>query len=627
MRTCVVALVVVLLAMLCVQSAESKSTDLMAWTPPAEVPLFVEKIPVDKFASEMAEAKALAKKVAAERALLPERGVIVDNVDPKTPADTAGVKVGDIILSIDEIPTLKMTDVNSNRKPQVQKIAYYSRKRGNQTLEIKPGRIGFYVHEYVRDNDLIPESLMLEKRWADDFRMLNLYYEQYPNLAETVLARAVAAGLTRSNALERAASTLALRTAQYDRAMAIAHYALGRAQPEDVEPLRRDFCTAAILNGKWEAALTRAQQSSDDQVKACVEILQRLVEAHKALPDSERLAPSPIVQAATLFHDDLTPRLDTFELTGTPAEIKQRRFEIEPRLHRMCDFVPFPFGTQFQRYYAINLLPEANNLELRCRFRIAPTKGVGVIEFQVLEHEKDQPTPNLFSFGIGIQSYTTMSVIVPEVAPALTPDVLASAVTKLKVRPIPCNNYPKFTHALRMCLVGSMIEIELDGQRVACVPHNLHGPKFVRLNFGGVQGEMFDFTYYDLLTPEERKLKVDPEVNKTFRNGFTRLHRIPDDASLESFRALLEHGADPNIKDQFEYTPILRAVERNRLDILTLLLEKGAKPELANRDWQDAGDLALKLKHKEIADYLLKRFPGLGKGAKAVKPPHPPDEF
>lgn len=67
---------------------------------------------------------------------------------------------------------------------------------------------------------------------------------------------------------------------------------------------------------------------------------------------------------------------------------------------------------------------------------------------------------------------------------------------------------------------------------------------------------------------------------------------------------LLDAGADPNARQQMDYTPLMGAAANARLDILELLLARGADPSLKTSDGKTAADLAREHGHDDIAARL-----------------------
>jgi ankyrin repeat protein len=60
----------------------------------------------------------------------------------------------------------------------------------------------------------------------------------------------------------------------------------------------------------------------------------------------------------------------------------------------------------------------------------------------------------------------------------------------------------------------------------------------------------------------------------------------------ESVRALLEAGADPNVRQQGGYTPLHTAAHNDDAELARLLLDHGADPAVKTDDGQTAADMA-----------------------------------
>jgi len=80
---------------------------------------------------------------------------------------------------------------------------------------------------------------------------------------------------------------------------------------------------------------------------------------------------------------------------------------------------------------------------------------------------------------------------------------------------------------------------------------------------------------------------ADPDEQDGF--GYTVLHHVAGRRSMESTLLLLNKGADPNRQDENGLTPLMMAVICNADANATLLLERGADLELKN----ERGDTAL----------------------------------
>ncbi len=74
--------------------------------------------------------------------------------------------------------------------------------------------------------------------------------------------------------------------------------------------------------------------------------------------------------------------------------------------------------------------------------------------------------------------------------------------------------------------------------------------------------------------------------------------------SLRAAELLLKHGADPNHWAGFSDTPLLRAVNRNRLDLVALLLRHGADPVWEGHAQKTPLAAAEELEYHDIASHL-----------------------
>ena len=67
---------------------------------------------------------------------------------------------------------------------------------------------------------------------------------------------------------------------------------------------------------------------------------------------------------------------------------------------------------------------------------------------------------------------------------------------------------------------------------------------------------------------------------------------------------LLDAGADVNARQQIDYTPLMGAAANARMELLELLLARGADPSLTTTEGKTAADLAREHGHEAIADRL-----------------------
>ena len=602
--------------------------DPMAWTPPAHAALFVERIAIAEYPRRLVLARARAAQLLEERATLPLRGLIATNVTFDSQADKDGMEAGDILLKLDDAALLQSEDAQTFRTQITQTLSYYSVKNGARQMQVQPGKIGVKFTVFNRENPLLIDGDTNDPRWADELHVAGLVYEEDPDFAETTLARALSSGMPRNEQLELVAARLALAAYHYEQAMGIAHQALpGAAQsaPEFGEI----FFQAAISDYKLEAALEFARLSSDPDIQRHIPDLVRLVAEHKALPDDIRLAPPPSARAAKLFPEDLMLRAEM--LAPSKSEEPEHKNDRNPlrevresHLTEVCALRPWHYGAAGARYDYFAFLPAAKNAHFSCVFTIKPSDNI---------HTKYERAASFTLFNYKPDAEKTTDAQIPwgsKVAGIKLYPNRTAPVTFLHSFKVfgfdgkfhPFLDDPDQAHRLDLYAMGHRAEIHVDGQRVLYAPFDSgENGLGMKIWYGGAAGELRNVVFCDMLTPEERKARVDPEINTAYRFGWTRLHRMVQWAAPEAVTELLTLGANPNLSDADGQTALMLAIKNNRLDIAKLLLERGAHPEKSDKRGRNAYALAIDMGFKDIADHLLKLNPNLGKSAQPPKPP------
>jgi ankyrin repeat protein len=79
------------------------------------------------------------------------------------------------------------------------------------------------------------------------------------------------------------------------------------------------------------------------------------------------------------------------------------------------------------------------------------------------------------------------------------------------------------------------------------------------------------------------------------------------DGNKEMVRLLIARGANFNIKDKNNMTPLIRALNKDQQDIAVILIEKGADIEAVDDFGRSAMKIATKKRMKRIIE-LLKNF-------------------
>jgi uncharacterized protein len=87
-------------------------------------------------------------------------------------------------------------------------------------------------------------------------------------------------------------------------------------------------------------------------------------------------------------------------------------------------------------------------------------------------------------------------------------------------------------------------------------------------------------------------------------NNVAPVHAAAAVRDIETMRMLLERGADPNARQQRDYTPLHGAASRGDIAMGTLLLAHGADVNARGTDGMTAADVAAKYGHPEFAAWL-----------------------
>jgi ankyrin repeat protein len=92
-------------------------------------------------------------------------------------------------------------------------------------------------------------------------------------------------------------------------------------------------------------------------------------------------------------------------------------------------------------------------------------------------------------------------------------------------------------------------------------------------------------------------IEAGATIDAKDHQGFTPLHFAAQEHTPEIARILVAKGADPNARDEDGNSVLWRAVAsaRGRADLVRLLLENGARDDLANHEGVTPRDLAARL--------------------------------
>ena len=96
----------------------------------------------------------------------------------------------------------------------------------------------------------------------------------------------------------------------------------------------------------------------------------------------------------------------------------------------------------------------------------------------------------------------------------------------------------------------------------------------------------------DVNAPAENAQRVAP------------VHAAAASRDRETMRMLLERGADPNAKQQMDYTALHGAASRGDIEMGELLLQSGADRAARGSDGMTPADIARKYGHPEFAEWI-----------------------
>ncbi|HEY4339010.1 MAG TPA: ankyrin repeat domain-containing protein [Steroidobacteraceae bacterium] len=97
-----------------------------------------------------------------------------------------------------------------------------------------------------------------------------------------------------------------------------------------------------------------------------------------------------------------------------------------------------------------------------------------------------------------------------------------------------------------------------------------------------------------------------PDVNQRSVDGTTALHWAVYDNDVAVIDRLLAEGAKPNLRNDYNATPLAEAAVVGNADVIHKLLKAGADPESANADGQTALMVVARTSNVEAAQVLLK---------------------
>ncbi len=106
----------------------------------------------------------------------------------------------------------------------------------------------------------------------------------------------------------------------------------------------------------------------------------------------------------------------------------------------------------------------------------------------------------------------------------------------------------------------------------------------------------------------ERGADVNPAADNPQR--VSPVHAAATVSDRQSMKLLLERGADPNARQQMDYTPLHSAASHGDVEMAELLLAHGADPDARTSDGMSITAVAIKYGHPEFEQWMAARDRG-----------------
>jgi ankyrin repeat protein len=113
-------------------------------------------------------------------------------------------------------------------------------------------------------------------------------------------------------------------------------------------------------------------------------------------------------------------------------------------------------------------------------------------------------------------------------------------------------------------------------------------------------------TFFGQSAVDEVVLEFSPDVNAQAKNaqGVGAIHAAAAVQNHEMVRTLLERGANPNAKQQGDYTPLHTAAARGDVEMAKLLIRHGADLNARTADGKTVGDIAREHGHPDFLERI-----------------------
>ena len=289
--------------------AADEPRDPIVHVKPAERPELRAVVPAEEFGQRLAAAlERIGDWREWEESRAPAIGRRIAGIFPN--GQVAGVvEAGDVFFRLDG-QVLWGDGVPAAETSERRLLEYYSASENRmKSMRVDAGKFGVAFARYWRPELLYLQGEHRDPAWDELVIAAVTSRGTDPDLAETALARAVAAGLPRNDWTAQVAAEIALMQNRPEVAADFASFADEALQADagGADPIL--FFRIALANYHLYDALKIVQMNPALFDELHPAGIQRLIDLHTARPEAERMLPPPTVLAEAMYRDDLTPKL------------------------------------------------------------------------------------------------------------------------------------------------------------------------------------------------------------------------------------------------------------------------------------------------------------------------------
>lgn len=440
----VISLVILFMA----ATSHGTAADPLDRPAPDRIPEFRELVKAEDylkrtatFSTQLEEARKLAKTK------YPIAGMRVISVRENSPGQSQGLRVGDVVLKIDDEPVAYGIRVEGTHK-----LEYFSIASGRIKSAILPEVNGLRLVEHWR-----PEIAYLAQskgsNWDQDAYVGFVAAEIDPDLAETAWYHAVKKGYVPDHLAALSGVQFAMTQGRPEVAWAFARFSRepGKEPAETLNPILHFRVAAANCD---LPEMLRLVDDNPRLFQVSRDYLKRLIEMHRRRPLELREQRSPHEIATKLYKDDLLPRLGASHQNGIRSQL--------PALQRREPIVLKGVGVnqQLQQQQDLILTPPepTPNVEISVKFTWHTDEGDDIyfrqFEVGLIDIRGRTGVPERYLTGCSLHE-RGINLHLPHLVRYADQSIKQS---------------PQTVHEVKIIRVEGQVEFFFDGQRVLYLP-------------------------------------------------------------------------------------------------------------------------------------------------------------